>query len=265
MERLRRQSRAQKMEALGSLAGGIAHDFNNTLGGIVGAVSLIKAKTEDATPGQPADISRELAVISRSVQRAASSVRGLMSFTVSAPQKHEPFRLDESVRHVAELAVRTMDRAITILTADIPQDALVVGDAPQVEQLILNLVINAGHAMTIMRPIGEVRGGVITLSLRSAEREAEPETGLSSPKQSRCTYWALAVSDKGVGMDEKTLARAFDPFFTTKDADQGSGLGLSMVHLIARQHGGFVEAESKPGSGSTFTVYLPAATGASIS
>jgi len=265
LERLRRQSHAQKMEALGSLAGGIAHDFNNTLGGIVGAVSLIEAKTENAAPDQPADISRELAVISRSVQRAASSVRGLMSFTVSAPQKHEPFRLDESVRHVAELAVRTMDRAITIRMTDIPQDALVVGDAPQVEQLILNLVINAGHAMTIMRPSGEVRGGIITLSLHSSRREAEPETGLSSPKQARCTYWALAVSDEGVGMDEKTLASAFDPFFTTKDADQGSGLGLSMVHLIARQHGGFVEAESRPGEGSTFTVYLPAAIGASIS
>jgi len=125
-----------------------------------------------ATSGQPADIFRELAVISRSVQHAASSVRGLMSFTVSAPQKHEPFRLDESVRHVAELAVRTMDRAITILMAVIPQDALVVGDAPQVEQLILNLVFNAGHAMTIKCPSGEVRGGLITLSLHSSRREA---------------------------------------------------------------------------------------------
>lgn len=249
MERLRRQSHAQKMEALGSLAGGIAHDFNNVLGGMVGAVSLIEAKTEDAAAGRPADISKELAVISKSIKRAAGSVRGLMTFAVNAPQRHEPFRLDESVRHVAELARRTMDRSITIATGALPENACVVGDAPQVEQLILNLLINAGHAMTIMRPSGDVKGGAITLSLRSFAPEDD----------ARSAYWALAVADEGVGMDEKTLARAFDPFFTTKDTEQGNGLGLSMVHLIAQQHGGFVEAESEPGRGSTFTVYLPAA------
>ncbi len=261
LERLRRQSHAQKMEALGSLAGGIAHDFNNVLGGMVGAVSLIQAKTEDAGSGQPADISKELAVISKSIQRAAGSVRGLMSFTVNAPQRHEPFRLDESIRHVTALAGRTMDRALTIVTGDLPEDAFVTGDAPQVEQLLLNLVLNAGHAMTIMRQSGEVKGGVITLSLRSLERDAEAHSGQPGPVQPPGRYWAVAVSDEGVGMDEKNLARAFDPFFTTKETEQGSGLGLSMVHLIARQHGGFVEAESRPGEGSTFTVYLPATIG----
>lgn len=249
LERLRRQSHAQKMEALGSLAGGIAHDFNNVLGGLVGAVSLIEAKTEDAANGQPADISKELGVISKSIKRAAGSVRGLMSFTLNTPQRHEPFRLDESIRHVTELAGRTMDRCITINTGDLPEDAFVIGDSPQVEQLILNLLINAGHAMTIMRPIGDIKGGVINMSLRSVVHEAGAQA----------TYWALAVADEGVGMDEKILARAFDPFFTTKATEQGSGLGLSMVHLTAHQHGGFVEAESEPGAGSTFTVYLPAA------
>ena len=259
LEKLRRQSHAQKMEALGSLAGGIAHDFNNILGGIVGAVSLMEAKSEDASPGLPFDISKELAVISKSVNRAASSVRGLMSFTVNAPQKHEPFRLEESVRRVAELASRTMDRSITIVTSDLPQDALVVGDASRVEQLLLNLVINAGHAMTIMKSSDEARGGAITLSLSRATRDAESNAGQSCSTPESVPYWALTVTDQGVGMDQKTLARAFDPFFTTKDIEQGSGLGLSLVHLVARQHDGFVEAESCPGAGSTFTVYLPAA------
>lgn len=257
-ERLRRQSHAQKMEALGSLAGGIAHDFNNVLGGMVGAVSLIEAKTEDALKGQPADISRELAVISKSIKRAAGSVRGLMSFTVNAPQRHEVFRLDESVCHVTGLAGRTMDRSILIQTGDLPEHACVTGDAPQVEQLLLNLIINAGHAMTIMRPSGEVKGGTIQISVFMVAKTFEAQSGL---EPTPVTYWAVAISDEGVGMDEKTLARAFDPFFTTKETEQGSGLGLSMVHLIARQHGGFVEAESKPGAGSTFTVYLPATIG----
>jgi len=257
LERLRRQSHAQKMEALGSLAGGIAHDFNNTLGGIVGAVSLIEACMEDdATDSKPADISKELGVISKSVKRAASSVRGLMAFTVDTPQKNEAFRLDESLRRVAEFAGRTMDRSIKIDVEDLPPEAVIVGDAPQVEQLILNLIINAAHAMTIMRPIGEIKGGRINLSIRKAVRDNE--SAVRHPEAAPGGYWALAVADQGVGMDQKTLARAFDPFFTTKEPEHGSGLGLSMVHLIARQHRGFVEAESEPGKGSTFTVFLPA-------
>jgi len=252
---MQRQSHAQKMEALGSLAGGIAHDFNNTLGGILGAVSLIRACLDDGDGSQPIDFSRELEVIYQSSQRAASSVRGLMAFTVDTPQKKGQFRLDESVKRVTELVSRTMDRSVKVRLADLPTDALIGGDAPQIEQLILNLVINAGHSMTIMRPIGAMKGGTITLSLcpKDLDERAVP------PEAKAGRYWVLSVADQGVGMDKKTLAKAFDPFFTTKATDQGSGLGLSMVHLIARQHGGFVEVESEPGVGSTFSVYLPAA------
>lgn len=255
IERMQRQSHAQKMEALGSLAGGIAHDFNNTLGGILGAVSLIRACLDDGDGSQPIDFSRELEVIYQSSQRAASSVRGLMAFTIDTPQKKGQFRLDESVRRVAELVSRTMDRSVRVRLADLPTDAQMNGDAPQIEQLILNLVINAGHSMTIMRPIGAAKGGTITLSIcpRDLDESEVP------PEAKAGRYWILSVADQGVGMDKKTLAKAFDPFFTTTATDQGSGLGLSMVHLIARQHGGFVEVESEPGVGSTFSVYLPAA------
>jgi signal transduction histidine kinase len=257
IERMQRQSHAQKMEALGSLAGGIAHDFNNTLGGILGAVSLIRTCLDDGDAAAPVDFSRELEVIHQSAQRAASSVRGLMAFAIDTPQKKARFGLDESVRRVAELVSRTMDRSVKVQLADLPTDALITGDAPQIEQLILNLVINAGHAMTIMRPIGAVKGGTITLSLHHEDLDEGSLTSELEALPGR--YWILAVADQGVGMDTKTLAKAFDPFFTTKATDQGSGLGLSMVHLIARQHGGFVEVESEPGVGTTFSVYLPAA------
>ncbi|MBU0926753.1 MAG: PAS domain-containing protein [Spirochaetes bacterium] len=257
LERLRRQGHAQKMEALGSLAGGIAHDFNNVLGGIVGATSMIDASLDSADGESPVDISRELDVIRRSVKRATSSVRGLMAFTTDTPRRHEPFSLEESARRMSEFAGRTMGRSIRIRDEGMARGAVVVGDAPQMEQLILNLLINAEHSMTIMRPIGEAGGGVIGLSVKRAEPDeafltAHPDAGPGP-------YWALSVSDEGVGMDERALARAFDPFYTTKDPEHGSGLGLSMVHLIARQHDGFVEASSEPGAGSTFTVYLPAA------
>lgn len=256
LERLRRQAHAQKMEALGSLAGGIAHDFNNTLGGIVGAVSLIQSCLDEAGASAPVDIARELDIIQRSTKRAASSVRGLMAFTTHAPERHEPFSLSDSVLRVVELARRTMNKAVAIDVGDLPPEAAVTGDPSQVEQLILNLVINAEQATTTMRPIGEARGGRVGLALRRVDPESLRAV---PPDVGRAAYWALSVWDDGVGIDAAVLPRVFDPFYTTKDADQGSGLGLSMVHLIAKQHGGYVEAVSEPGKGSTFTVYLPAA------
>jgi PAS domain S-box-containing protein len=256
LERLQRQSHSQRMEALGALAGGIAHDFNNTLGGIVGAVSLINSCIEDADGTEPMDFRRELEVINRSAQRAASSVRGLMAFAMDRPQRNEPFKLDEPVRRVVEFAGRTFGHTVKVVMGDFPQEAYVRGDSPQVEQLILNLVINANHAMTIMRPIGAAKGGVITLSIRSIEYDTV--FAARHPEAQKKRHWALSVSDEGVGMDQKTLSKVFDPFFTTKGTDQGSGLGLSMVHLIAHQHGGFIEAESEPDVGSMFTVFLPA-------
>jgi signal transduction histidine kinase len=245
------------MEALGSLVGGIAHDFNNTLGGIVGAVSLMKACLDTDDGSKPLDFTRELEIISRSTQRAAATVRGLMAFASNTPQRNEPFRLDDTLRHIADFAGRTLDRAAHVVVDVTSDEATVIGDAPQVEQLILNLVINAEHAVTFMRPVGAVKGGTISLSLRS--QDPEDDFTVDHPKIAPVRYWALSVSDDGVGMDQHTLARAFDPFFTTKATDLGSGLGLSMAHLIARQHGGFIEGRSEPGCGSTFTVYLPAA------
>jgi signal transduction histidine kinase len=178
-----------------------------------------------------------------------------MAFAMDKPQRNEVFSLDEPTRRVIEFAGRTFGHSVQVLTGDIAENAYVCGDPPQVEQLILNLVINADHAMTIMRPIGAAKGGTITISIRPVDFSGN--LGTRHPEAKKTAYWALSVSDEGVGMDQRTLARVFDPFFTTKATDQGSGLGLSMVHLIARQHEGFVEAESEPGVGSIFTVYLP--------
>jgi len=256
LERLRRQSHAQKMEALGSLAGGIAHDFNNTLCGIVGAVSLIQSCLDEAGGSAPVDIARAVEIIQRSTKRAASSVRGLMAFTTRAPERNEPFTLADSVLRVVELARRTMSKSVSIAVGDLPPDAIVTGDPSQVEQMVLNLVINAEQATTTMRPIGDAKGGAVAISVRGVDRSS---LGEGHPEAGPWPYWALSVTDDGIGIDASVLPKVFDPFYTTKDADQGSGLGLSMVHLIARRHGGFVEAESEPGRGSTFTVYLPAA------
>jgi signal transduction histidine kinase len=182
-----------------------------------------------------------------------------MAFTADAPHRHETFDLAEAASRVSELARRTMGRAISVAADDLPAGAWVQGDSAQVEQMILNLAINAEHAMTTMRPTGDVKGGTIGVGMKRFE--PDDDFLAAHPEARPRAYWALSISDQGVGMDERTLARAFDPFFTTKNPDQGSGLGLSMVHLIARQHDGFVTASSEPGVGSTFTVYLPGVEG----
>lgn len=247
LERLRRQGRAQKMEALGALAAGIAHDFNNTLGGIVGAASVIRICLGDMDR-VPREVIRGVDIIEGSAQRAASSIRGLMAFAKDIPQRSGAFRLGEAALRVAELARRSMGPPVRIETEGLEAEAWVRGDALQIEQLILNLVINAEHALTIMRPPGQEKGGAIRLSLR-----AEPGRG-DGPG----SLWALMVRDDGVGMDEATAAKVFDPFYTTKGPEQGSGLGLAMAQLIAKQHGGYLGLTSAPGEGSAFTLYLPA-------
>lgn len=239
LERLRRQSHAQKMEALGALAAGIAHDFNNTLGGIVGAASVIRTCLDEPTACPP-EVRRGVEIIESSAQRAASSIRGLMAFAKDIPLRSGAFRLGEAASHVTELARRSMGPEVRIETHGLDAEAWMRGDPLQIEQLLLNLLINAEHALTIMRGADQAKGGTIRVSLRRAGAD-----------------WALTVSDDGVGMDQATAAKAFDPFFTTKGTEQGSGLGLAMAQLIAKQHGGTLELQTAPGEGAAFTVYLP--------
>lgn len=239
LDRLRRQGHAQKMEALGALAAGIAHDFNNTLGGIVGAASVIRSCLGELSK-LPPELTRGVEIIESSAQRAASSVRGLMAFAKDIPQRSRAFRLGEAASRVTELARRSMAPYVCIDTDGLEAEAWVRGDPLQIEQLLLNLLINAEHALTIMRSPEEAKGGTIRVSLR---RDA--------------ANWALTVSDDGVGMDEATAAKVFDPFFTTKGPEQGSGLGLSMAQLIANQHGGTLTIKTAPGEGAAFTVHLP--------
>lgn len=171
-----------------------------------------------------------------------------MAFAKDIPQRSGAFRLGEAAMRVAELARRSMGPPVRIETDGLEAEAWVRGDPLQIEQLILNLVINAEHALTIMRPPGQERGGTIRVSLRSED---------SGRDEGQAAYWALTVRDDGVGMDEATAAKVFDPFYTTKGPEQGSGLGLAMAQLIAKQHGGYLGLTSEPGEGSAFTLYLP--------
>lgn len=256
LEQIRKLDHAQKMEAIGTLTGGIAHDFNNTLGGIVGAVSLMRHGLENGDYASPGDMMSEVETIERSAVRAAKTVGRLLAITKKRPVETRPASLAEIAQRVIEFSRKGVDRSVTIEFGRTAADATVMADTSQMEQLILNLLINAAHAMTIMRPPGDHRGGAITVSIDPYE----PDLRFLSvnPDARPVRYWRLSVRDEGVGIPREVMPRIFDPFFTTKGGEASSGLGLAMVHSIARQHGGLVEVLSERDKGSDFRIYIPA-------
>jgi signal transduction histidine kinase/integral membrane sensor domain MASE1 len=235
---------AQKMEALGTLAGGIAHDFNNILAAIVGNVDLAR----DQLPAQHAALEPMQEVMVASL-RARDLVRQILTF---ASQKHAQ-RVPTRVAPIAEETVRLLRAS---LPASIRIDAklddarlTVLGDASQLQQVIMNLCTNAAHAM-------KGKDGVLTLRLEPLEVDAAYAAHSAELREG--PYVHLSVTDEGHGIPRDQLGRIFDPFFTTKGPGEGTGLGLAVVHGIVRGHGGALYVESEENVGSTFHVYLPA-------
>jgi two-component system cell cycle sensor histidine kinase/response regulator CckA len=225
---------AQKLEAMGQLAGGIAHDFSNLLSVIAGQTALAK---QALPPDHPA--LRSVENVEASAEQARSVVRALLTFSRRVPAQKEPVDLAAVVRDAARLLRATLPAAVS-LVEDVEAGApvWVQGNANQLQQVLLNLVINARDAMPA--------GGTVTLSCGLAdERSASPVATLS-------------VADTGMGMSREVQERLFEPFFTTKPAGQGTGLGLPMVHGIVADHGGRVAVRSEVGQGTTFVVSLPA-------
>ena len=237
-------SHFQKMEAMGTLTGGIVHDFNNLLGVIRGYVSLTRLRLRRDDPMQ-----EPIGMIEQSAERAAELTRQLLQFARRETHKVESLDLGEVVRRVLKIVSQTFDRRIHIETRLAKDLSWIEGDPGQLELAILNICINARDAMP--------EGGTLALetSVVTLTREDLPPTASCSPGE----YVRLAIKDTGMGMDSQVLKRAFEPFFTTKESGQGSGLGLAMVHGIVKNHGGFVRADSSPGQGSEFSVFLPAA------
>ncbi|MGD9017264.1 MAG: PAS domain S-box protein [Desulfobacterales bacterium] len=241
-EKLELQLRqAQKMEAVGTLAGGIAHDFNNLLMGIQGRSSLMLA---DISPDHP--FNEHLAGIEAYVKRAADLTKQLLGFARGGKYEAKPLNPNELVAVGLSLFGRT-HKEISI-QADYQKHVWTVeADRRQIEQLLLNLYLNAWQAMP--------GGGSMVVKTRNVslgEIDVKPY-GLSAGP-----YVQLSVIDTGVGMDAGTQERIFDPFFTTKQMGGGSGLGLASAYGIAKNHGGFITVTSEMGKGSTFNVYLPA-------
>jgi signal transduction histidine kinase/ActR/RegA family two-component response regulator len=233
----------QRMESIGKLAGGIAHDFNNLLTAINGYAELSLALVD--RPGQLHD---NLSEIRGAGERAASLTRQLLAY--SRKQVMAPRNLDVNaiVASMQNMLARIIGEDLVLSVSTHPGTATVKADPGQIEQVILNLVVNARDATP--------GGGQITIETRQVE--LDEAAVVVHPEILPGKYVLLAVTDTGTGMDPEVKARIFEPFFTTKEFGKGSGMGLSMVQGIVDQSGGYIYAYSEPGHGSTFKVYLPA-------
>jgi nitrogen-specific signal transduction histidine kinase len=231
---------AQKMEAVGRLAGGVAHDFNNVLT-VVKSFSEFLLEDLDKLDPRRADVEE----IAKAADRAAALTRKLLAFSRKQVMRPEPLDLNGVVAGMEKMLQRLLGEDMHIVTALEPQLMTVEADPSSIEQVILNLAVNARDAMP--------EGGILTITTRNEVLDRTDAAWGVRPGQ----YAALCVGDTGHGMDATTQARAFEPFFTTKPQGAGTGLGLAMVYGIVKQSGGHVIVRSKPGEGTTFTVYLP--------
>jgi signal transduction histidine kinase/CheY-like chemotaxis protein/HAMP domain-containing protein len=233
---------AEKLNALGTLAGGVAHDFNNILCGMIGHVALLKRNRSKDDRDY-----KMLETVEKAGFRAANLTKQLLAFSRQGITETKPINVNDSVNNVISILKNTIPKLITISLNLADPLPLIDGDPAQMEQVVMNLCVNARDAMP--------EGGELSVETSEIILGKKESAMFSDVQPGR--YVRLAVSDIGTGIDKKHLSRIFEPFFTTKEFGKGTGLGLSMVYGIVKSHRGFCDVQSAPGKGSRFTVYLP--------
>ncbi|MBF0551857.1 MAG: PAS domain S-box protein, partial [Deltaproteobacteria bacterium] len=233
---------AQKMDAVGALAGGVAHDFNNILQAIMGYIQLLLLDKNENHPEY-----EELRAIEQAARRATELTQQLLTFSRKVESKKRPMELNLEIRQVKKLLARTIPKMIAIdldLTDDL---GLIDGDPAQIEQVLMNLGVNAKDAMP--------EGG--RLSFKTRNVTLDEEYCRMHPGMKPGSFAQITISDTGQGMDREVQEHIFEPFFTTKELGKGTGLGLSIVYGVVKDHGGNITCYSQPGQGTEFRVYLP--------
>jgi signal transduction histidine kinase/ActR/RegA family two-component response regulator len=234
---------SQKMEAVGRLAGGIAHDFNNLLGVIIGYSELMLSQIKTGDPAQKYNLE-----IRKAADRAAGLTRQLLAFSRKQVLEPKVLDLNTIVTEVEKLLHRLIGEDIELVVSLAPELQRVKADPGQIEQVIMNLAVNARDAMP--------KGGKLFMKTSNVvfdDAFVEQHLGSTAGR-----YAMLTISDTGAGMDAETRLRIFEPFFTTKERGKGTGLGLATVYGIVKQSGGYITVYSEPGHGSTFKIWLPA-------
>jgi len=233
---------SQKMESIGMLAGGIAHDFNNILAGILGYASFLKLKIDNKH-----QFYSEIDTIEKSASRAADLTNQLLAFARGGKYACKPINVNKIIKDTIKIIRPTFDKSIQIKLDLFDQLPTVEADSAQIQQVIMNICVNAGDAMP--------KGGV--LRIESDAVGIREDFTKSHIQAHEGLYAMLSFKDDGEGMDKKTLEHIFEPFYTKKKNRKGNGLGLSMVYGIVKNHGGFIEVDSEKEKGTTFRVFLP--------
>ena len=236
---------AQKMESIGMLAGGIAHDFNNLLAGVLGYASFIK---KQITPDDK--FYKYIDIIEQSAHRASNLTQQLLAFARGGKYQVKPLNINRIVIETIKLLERSIDKSITI-EIDLEEDIYTIkADSSQMQQILMNIFINARDAMP--------NGGVIKIKTENIIIDESFITKHLSAKYGK--YIKISITDTGIGIPEENINKIFEPFFSTKAKDKGTGLGLSMVYGVVKNHNGFIDVRSKVNKGTQFDIYLPATT-----
>jgi PAS domain S-box-containing protein len=230
---------SQKMEAIGQLAGGVAHDFNNLLTAIIGHVGLLQGNL-DVTP----EIRESLDEIDKAANRAVGLTKQLLTFSRRGVFTNRALDINEIVKHLSKMLRRLLGEHVNVHLDFSPEPLTFRGDVGMIEQVLVNLAVNARDAMP--------EGGTLRIATRRCTRASD---GTAPTGESEFVH--LAVADTGIGIPPELRSKIFEPFFTTKDVGKGTGLGLATVFGIVQQHQGWVEVESEPGCGAAFNVFLP--------
>ena len=242
-EQLERQLRqSQKMQAVGQLAGGVAHDFNNLLAAIIGYAEIGLSELPAHSP-----IHDDLTEIHTAARRAEALTRQLLAFSRQQLLDVQAVGLNELVLDTERMLSRTLGEDIELVTDLSPEPCTVRADPTQLQEVIINLAVNARDAMP--------DGGTLTITTRATALDAAAARNHAELKPG--PYVDLTVRDTGHGIDEETLTRIFEPFFTTKEVGKGTGLGLSTTYGLVKQHGGAIDVDGRPGEGATFRILLP--------